>query len=151
MKKHDEGYALVLVLVVIVVLGIVASALLGLSLRNLQSQTDSVDRMVAKYKAEGEIEIIVAQLNESESPASLQSLLGSSYTVVETDTGKQIAVTFVKVGQGNKVTAKISCTLLLTAEKIEKELEEYKITKLLSVEYSDYTITYEKLPEGGGT
>ena len=64
MKKHDEGYALVLVLVVILVLGIVASSLLSFALSNLKNQRASIDRMADKYEAAGEIEKLVAVLSE---------------------------------------------------------------------------------------
>lgn len=63
MKKHNDGYALVLVLVVMVVLCLVALALMSNSLRNLQSQQKSIERMEDKYAAEGAVEIVVAELN----------------------------------------------------------------------------------------
>lgn len=56
MKKHNEGYTLVLVLVVMVVLCLVSVSVMTFSLRNLQNQQASVERMQAKYAAEGEIE-----------------------------------------------------------------------------------------------
>ena len=62
MKKHNEGYSLVLVLVVLVLMSLVASFILSVSLKNLQSQTAAVSRMEDKYTAAGEIEKIVAQL-----------------------------------------------------------------------------------------
>ena len=64
MKKHDEGYALVLVLVVVLVLNIAAVGLMTLTLNNLKTQRNLVDRMVDKYAAQGEIEKVVAQLNQ---------------------------------------------------------------------------------------
>lgn len=63
MKKHNEGYALVLVLVVITVLSLVAMAMTAASLRNLQNQQKSIERMEAKYAAQGEIEKAIANLN----------------------------------------------------------------------------------------
>ena len=63
MKKHNEGYAMVLVLVVITVLSLVAMAMMAASLRNLQNQQDSIERMGAKYAAQGEIEKEIAKLN----------------------------------------------------------------------------------------
>lgn len=64
MKKHDEGYALVLVLVVVLVLNIAAVGLMTLTLNNLKTQRNLVDRMVDKYAAQGEIEKVVAQLSQ---------------------------------------------------------------------------------------
>lgn len=63
MKKHNEGYALVLVLVVITVLSLVAMAMTAASLRNLQNQQKSIERMESKYAAQGEIEKVIAQLD----------------------------------------------------------------------------------------
>jgi len=62
MKKHDEGYALVLVLVVMVVLCLVATSVLTIALNNLKKQEDSVARMKAKYEAQGKIEEFYANL-----------------------------------------------------------------------------------------
>lgn len=62
MKKHNEGYTLVLVLVVILVLAACATAVLSFSVQNLKTQQRMVERMQAKYEAQGEIEQIVAQL-----------------------------------------------------------------------------------------
>lgn len=62
MKKHDEGYVLAMVMAVIAVLAVVASAMLGVGLRNVQTQQTAVIRMQDKYKAEGMIESIVAEM-----------------------------------------------------------------------------------------
>lgn len=67
MRKHDEGYALVLVLVVMVVLSIAATSLMSVGLRNLKGQQAVGERMVDKYAAQGEIEKIIAVLSEETS------------------------------------------------------------------------------------
>ena len=64
MRKHDEGYALVLVLVVMVVLSIAATSLMSVGLRNLKGQQAVGERMVDKYAAQGDIEIILAKLSQ---------------------------------------------------------------------------------------
>ena len=61
MKKHDEGYALVLVLVVMVVLCLVAMTMMSLSLRNMENQRSSVEQMQDRYAAEGAIEAFLAE------------------------------------------------------------------------------------------
>lgn len=66
MKKHDEGYALVLVLVTMVVLGIAATALMSIGLRNLKAQQAVGERMVNKYAAQGEIEKVIACLSQED-------------------------------------------------------------------------------------
>lgn len=62
MKKHDEGYALVFVLVVMVVLSLVATTLMTGALKNLQAQNASIERMEAKYVAEGMVEVTLLTL-----------------------------------------------------------------------------------------
>ena len=69
MKKHNEGYALVLVLVVLVVLSLLSATVLSASLKDLQAQQKAAQRMADSYKAEGEIEKIIAQMvQEGEFP-----------------------------------------------------------------------------------
>lgn len=64
MKKHNEGYVLPFVLVVLVVVCLVAVSLLSASLTNLNRQQASIDRMEAKYEAQGELEKTIANLKE---------------------------------------------------------------------------------------
>ena len=59
-KKHDEGYALVFVLVVMVVLSLIAISLMTAALKNLRSQQATVAQMEAKYQAQGEMEKQIA-------------------------------------------------------------------------------------------
>jgi len=66
MKKHNEGYVLAMVMCVIAVLAVVASAMLGVGLRNVQTQQAAVKRMQAKYEAEGQLEIGFAVLETLE-------------------------------------------------------------------------------------
>ena len=62
MRKHNEGYALVLVLVVLIVLALLATVILGSAQRNLDAQKNSIEYMKCKYQAQGEIEKIVTTL-----------------------------------------------------------------------------------------
>lgn len=75
MRKHNEGYALPFVLVVMTVLALVATSMMTLALRNLQNQRTSVERMQDRYTAEGAIEIVVARLSNE---AELASFAGTS-------------------------------------------------------------------------
>lgn len=63
MKKHEEGYVMILVVVVILVLSIVSAALMSLGVTNMKSQVASVERMQDKYSAQGEVEKVVAVLS----------------------------------------------------------------------------------------
>ena len=81
MKKHNEGYALVLVLVVITVLSLVAMAMTAASLKNLQNQQKSIERMEAKYAAQGEIEKAIAVFDAGIKGAAEEE----TYIVLSTD------------------------------------------------------------------
>lgn len=65
MKKYNEGYTLVLVLVVIFVLFTISLAITSFSLNNLKNQLAMADRMEAKYEAMGALEIALAQLEKN--------------------------------------------------------------------------------------
>ena len=76
MKKHNEGYAMVLVLVVITVLSLVAMAMMAASLRNLQNQQDSIERMTLKYAVQGKVE---------QGVSAFEKLLDNNSTVAFSD------------------------------------------------------------------
>ena len=61
MKKHDEGYVLAYVTVVLLVFCLVATTILTGALRNLQTQQDANDQMKHQYAAQGKIEMVLAQ------------------------------------------------------------------------------------------
>ncbi len=61
MKKHDEGYVLAYVTVVLLIFCLVATAILTGALRNLQSQQAANERMKHQYIAAGELEKVVSQ------------------------------------------------------------------------------------------
>ena len=61
MKKHDEGYVLAYVTVVLLVFCLVATTILTGALQNLQNQQNAIAKMQDQYAAEGMIEQIVAQ------------------------------------------------------------------------------------------
>lgn len=73
MKKHDEGYALPFVLVVLVVLCIIAVAIMDTSLRNLESQKTTIQRMQEKYAAAAKIEEICAAAESNATDVSFPS------------------------------------------------------------------------------
>ena len=63
MRKHNEGYALVLVLVVLIVLGLLSTVILTGAQRNLEVHRSGVETMQDKYQAMGEIEKIIGALD----------------------------------------------------------------------------------------
>lgn len=87
MKKHNEGYTLPLVMVVMVILCLVAVSIMSVALRNLKAQQASVQRMQDQYVAAGMIEKVVAQLEATDknTTASLITIRKSSLLVTEDD------------------------------------------------------------------
>ena len=61
MKKHDEGYVLVYVTVVLLVFCLVATTILTGALNNLRNQQNAIAKMEDQYAAAGEIEKVIAQ------------------------------------------------------------------------------------------
>jgi hypothetical protein len=60
MNKHDEGYVLAYVTIVLTVFCLIASMVLATSLKNVTNQRDSIVQMQDKYVAQGMIEQVVA-------------------------------------------------------------------------------------------
>ena len=75
-NKHNEGYTLPLVMVVLLVLAIVAVTIMTTAMNNMLRQQSFIDTMKDQYAAQGEIEKIVAQL-EIASAAEAERLLSS--------------------------------------------------------------------------
>lgn len=62
MKKRQEGYVLVYVLIVIVLLALIGSTVCAISVRNLKAQQSSLSRAQASYKAEGQVELALGTI-----------------------------------------------------------------------------------------
>ena len=60
MKKHDEGYVLAYVTVVLLLFCLIATMILTGSMKNLTAQQDTIQRMEDRYAAEGMIQQIIA-------------------------------------------------------------------------------------------
>lgn len=71
MKKHNEGYTLAMVLMVMLVLTTVSVAVLTAAVRNLTFQRDSVDRLNAQYQAQGQVERMLGELIQGTSATTV--------------------------------------------------------------------------------
>lgn len=139
MKKHDEGYVLPLVLVVMIVMCLIATSLMSFSLQNLKSQQASIDRMVEKYKAEGVVEIIESKLKNMEFQ-SVEEIANFFETVVIQNSDyeikncqfakEQCIAEFDVVPETDVGTVQIHCEMVLIFED-----------KNVSVSYSAYEIS----------
>ena len=140
MRKHNEGYALVLVLVVLIVLALLATVILTSAQRNLEAHKHGIAYMDNKYQAQGEIEKILGQLEKmiiaDEPENSLSNSEGNPFIEIDRDEGKVHIVSSFD-------TVEIDCTLLLVNGVIDLE------GKLINLDGYSY-ISYEISTNGGG-
>ena len=172
MKKHDEGYALALVLVVLTVLCIVALSMMSVSLSNVTRQQATLQRMQEKYDAQGEIEKVVARLENRLLSSNVTGIIniagadidflcrnlkaeyGDDLTLIEdvdgdgvNDPGKE-KLTFTLTTTISDNRTQISCTIRITGAKIQwREQGPYYEITAPAIEYDIYSI--EETSEGG--
>lgn len=137
MKKHDEGYALVLVLVVMIVISLVAASVLTFSLRNLQNQQKSIQRMEDKYAAQGMIEEVVAQL-KTDTGITLKNLNDTTSCTLGIDTETKDLIITAKHDTAT-IVAKIRLTI---SNNTEPTLDDN--IKITDWKYTSYEITYQE-------
>lgn len=82
MKKHDEGYVLAYVTVVLLVFCLVATVILTGALRNLQNQQNTITQMKDQYAAEGMIEQVMAQWDDCQFTEDEPVKIGETATEV---------------------------------------------------------------------
>ena len=142
MKKHNEGYALVLVLVVLVVLSLVSVALMSVGLRNLKNQKAVGERMQDKYAAQGEIEKLTAAL-------ALTGTHGrTNETTPEGEHDKELSIWLTDgviaswlnaVPEGTEATATLSDLRITEGAKVEGQLPKGAYSGILTLEVSHGT------------
>ena len=64
MKKHDEGYVLAYVTVVLLLFSLIATMILTGAMKNMTAQQDTIQRMKDRYAAEGMIQQVVANWSD---------------------------------------------------------------------------------------
>lgn len=164
MKKHDEGYALALVLVVLTVICIVALSMMSVSLRNVTRQQMTLKHMEEKYAAQGEIEKVVARLEKELYNTEVTDIIPISNTsVVNACSGTNVVLDGELTFEGDKLTftlktnipdshTQITCTIRITGKKIivpeGNEDNIYYDVKIPALEYDKYSIEY--ISGGGG-
>lgn len=132
-NKHNEGYTLPLVMVVLLVLAIVAVTIMTTSLKNMLRQQQFIDTMKDQYVAQGEIEKIVAQLQNGQKVHV--TFKDNTANINETEK----TVTGVIVAKQNDVT--IECGIeILASESVSQSGEEIQLSGEISVKYTSYEI-----------
>lgn len=81
MKKHDEGYVLVYVTVVLLVFCLVAATILTGAHNNLQNQQRTNEKMKQQYLAAGEIEKVMARWSDYISQHEKDASIGDTGAV----------------------------------------------------------------------
>ena len=150
MRRHNEGYALVLVLVVLIVLSLLSTFLMSASLRNLESQQSSLTQMQDRYTAQGEIEKIVGQL-KTQSSVELQDSEDHSVcfdTVENTVEGEKKYDLKIVVKSGS---VQIDCVLNLGDGTITAQADgqPYLISNVSQVQCLSYEISSISQQESG--
>lgn len=125
MKKNNAGYALPYVLVVMTVLCLVSVSIMSGTLRSLQTQQMTIQRMEDRYEAEGKLEKLIAQLCDE---TGMKDLGGSNAkTVIEDKVAELCRASEVKL---------ISPTV---AAVDDEATEEQATGTELKVENDDFT------------
>ena len=138
MKKHNEGYTLVLVMVVLIVLSLLSTLILSASLRNLESQQNSVERMQDRYTARGQLEKMIQTMKNSTEP------LHFGEDAVKGEADNILKVTVATTAG----TTKITCQLQLTGNISKIAGGGYSIQNISDVKYLSYEIS--SVEEGAG-
>lgn len=167
MKKHNEGYSLVLVLVVLTLMSLVASFILSVSLKNLKSQTAAVTRMQDEYTAAGEIEKVVGKLKafedgslesgelctETEMKEKVMALISSVNACVTMESfeisGGDLLID-LKTDMENQ-SVNIACRLRITAPVFEQKEGQCTLVAMKELTFASYEVfTVAETEEGGG-
>ena len=143
MKKHNEGYTLPLVMVVLLVLAIVAVTIMTTSLKNMQRQQGFIETMKAQYAAQGQIEQIVAKLENIGTSAVNIPLRDLTLSKSEDGQTDVLSGTTSAVGGEGEGKVTIKCTIQISATTIEKDAsatDSYKISGKPTITYTSYEI-----------
>lgn len=134
MKRHQEGYVLLYVVVVIAVMSIVAVAVASGAMSNMRAQEASIRRMQEQYTALGYIEELAAQIQEKTSISDVKNVTGQqSKATIEWPDGADASTNTVS----GTVTATAGSTTVTAQLTVEIESGSEKAT----VSYGGYTVS----------
>lgn len=138
MKRHQEGYVLLYVVVVIAVMSIVAVAVASGAMSNMRAQEASIRRMQEQYTALGYIEELAAQIQEKTSINEVKSVTGQK-------DGEQTKATIEWPSETDASTNTVSGTVTATAgsTKVTAQLtvEIESGSEKTTVTYGGYTVS----------
>lgn len=64
--RNNGGYSLPLVLIIISILALIATTLMTVSINNMTSQRDEIERMQKQYEAQGKLEMVLSELSDNQ-------------------------------------------------------------------------------------
>lgn len=169
--KRNDGYVLPYVLIVFLVLSFVAVSICSISLSNLRAQEASIARTQDLYEAEGEMEVLVAQLCEltvtgedrQGEGAADASAVDSFWPEVKNRFGDEscfgsgsytdeVTLTASSSNHAVTVTATLQVKLDTEAHLVAEGTDLYKSTASVdAVDYSEYNIFHSDAEGGDGT
>ena len=153
MKKHNEGYVMIMVLVALVVLSLLCSFVLTNAVRNLHLQKVAAQRMTDKYAAQGQIEKVVAQLETAIGQTSIMEVqlqYAQEDDIITALDTTNTSVLYVTARCGG---VRIDCTLTLEGKTgsdgstvaayiLDQDGDgAYEIANLTKVQYTNYEIS----------
>ena len=90
MKKHDEGYVLAYVTVVLLLFCLIATMILTGAMKNMTNQQNTIQQMKDRYAAEGMIQQVIAQgTTETDGPVEDEQGNVVGFLKVLNDNGKR--------------------------------------------------------------
>ena len=115
MKKHNEGYVLIYVTVVLILFSLIGSMILTSAMKNLNAQQAAITQMQDKYAAQGMIEQVIARV--------------SSNNLMETDNlwNTGVACEFLETGDYQLVATHQSIVIICVIDG-DGDIKEYTIT-----------------------
>jgi hypothetical protein len=110
MKKHDEGYVLAYVTVVLLLFCLIATMILTGAMKNLTIQQDTVQHMKDRYAAEGMIQQVIAQIQIGVTPAEEHiEYADDGITIISMITAQKVRDGWELVSSSG--TVQITCTV----------------------------------------
>lgn len=137
MKKHDEGYVLVYVTVVLLIFCLVATVILTGALRSLNAQQNAIAQMKDQYVAEGEIEKVLASLDNFIKSDGVQTVDCGDAVDATWDNDQKVLT--LKAHSGSVL---VTCELKLNVSSVTiSETAMDSATQLTITDLKKYTIT----------
>ena len=116
MKKHDEGYVLAYVTVVLLLFCLIATMILTGAMKNLTIQQDTVQHMKDRYAAEGMIQQVIAQISPDHPLVEADNIWNTGVNCVKSDDGSGFVLT------ASCDSVQITCTVDSSGEYLKFDI-----------------------------